>query len=137
MIMILILWVYSVCSRDDVHAGLKIIEEHDIPFDLQLRPDMLQHVPLLANKFPKLRFVIDHIANPYHYVKTSEDFENWKKGMAEAGKHENVYVKLSGIINSHKNWSVEVFQPCINHLLECFGVKRYNSLNIIIVQLWF
>ena len=85
---------------------------------------MLKHIPLLAIKFPKLKMVIDHIANPHHYVKTAEDFQKWKDDIAEVAKHKNVYVKLSGIINSHENWSVEVFQPCIDHLLEHFGSKR-------------
>ena len=115
---------YFYTTRDDVHIGLGLLEAYDIPFDLQLRPDMLKHIPLLATKFPKLRMVIDHIANPYHYVKTSEDFQKWKDDIAEVAKHENVYVKLSGLINSHENWSVEVFKPCIDHLLEHFGSKR-------------
>ena len=87
-------------------------------------PDMLAHVPLLANKFPKLKMVIDHIGNPYHYAKSDEDIQRWKDAMAEAGKHENVYVKLSGMINSHKYWSAEIFKPCVDHLLDCFGTKR-------------
>lgn len=86
---------------------------------------MLVHIPTLAKKFPNLKFVIDHIANPYHYAKSEDDIENWKKSMAEVAKYKNVYVKLSGMINSHKNWSVEIFKPCVDHLLSSFGVKRY------------
>ena len=108
--------------------GLGILEKHGIPFDLQLRPDMLIHIPLLARKFPKLKMVIDHIANPYHYAKNAEDVQKWKDDVLEVAKYENVYVKLSGMINSHKNWSVEVFKPCVDHLLECFGPKRYIYL---------
>ena len=85
---------------------------------------MLVHIPVLAKKFPHLKMVIDHIANPYHYAKSKEDVQEWKKGMAEVAQYENVYVKLSGMINSHKDWSVEIFKPCVEHLLDCFGIKR-------------
>jgi L-fuconolactonase len=70
--------------------------------------------------------VIDHIAKPLKYPRDpqKEDFENWKIGMANAAKHQNIYVKLSGIISETKNWSAEVYQPYINHLLKVFGVNR-------------
>ena len=70
--------------------------------------------------------VIDHIAKPMKYPRnpTNEDFVNWKIGMENAAKHTNIYVKLSGIINETENWSTELYQPYIDHLLEVFGVKR-------------
>ena len=109
-----------------MHAGLAILEKYGVPFDLLVRPDHLQHIPLLATKFPKLKMVIDHIAKPLKYPRnpTPVDFENWKTGMTNAAKHQNVYVKLSGIINETKNWNVKVYQPYIDHLMNVFGVKR-------------
>ena len=41
--------------RDDVQTGLRILEEYGVPYDLQLRPDMLVHIPTLAIKFPNLK----------------------------------------------------------------------------------
>ena len=112
--------------REDVHTGLAILEKYGVPFDLLVRPDHLQHVPLLATKFPKLKMVIDHIAKPLKYPRnpTSADFESWKAGMSNAAKHQNVYVKLSGIISETENWSAKIYQPYIDHLLKVFGVKR-------------
>ena len=109
-----------------MHAGLAILEKYGVPFDLLVRPDHLQHIPLLATKFPKLKMVIDHIAKPLKYPRnpTASDFENWKAGMSNAAKHQNVYVKLSGIISETKNWCAEIYQPYIDHLLNVFGVKR-------------
>ena len=70
--------------------------------------------------------VIDHIAKPLKYPRkpNKEDFENWRCGMENAAKHKNVYVKLSGIISETTNWSAEVYQPYIDHLLNVFGTKR-------------
>ena len=109
-----------------MHSGLAILESHGIPFDLLVRPDHLPIIPLLATKFPKLKMVIDHIAKPLKYPRepTPEDFKNWKIGMENAAKCDNIYVKLSGIINETTKWSVEVYQPYIDHLLKVFGVKR-------------
>ena len=55
-------------TRPDVHAGLAILENHGLTFDLQSYPATIQHIPLIAGKFPKLKMVIDHIAKP-HYMQ--------------------------------------------------------------------
>ena len=55
-------------TRPDVHAGLAILENHGLTFDLQSYPATIQHTPLIAGKFPKLKMVIDHIAKP-HYMQ--------------------------------------------------------------------
>merc|ERR1712020_829002 len=102
-------------GREDVHSGLAILESHAVSFDLLVRPDHLPVIPLLATKFPKLKMVIDHIAKPLKYPRnpTAADFESWKAGMSNAAKHQNVYVKLSGIISETENWSAKIYQPYI------------------------
>ena len=51
-------------ARPAVIRGLAVLERHDVPYDLLLRPQHLRHVPLLSAKVPALRMVIDHIAKP-------------------------------------------------------------------------
>ena len=69
-------------TRPDVHAGLEILENHGLTFDLQVHlffclntlfqsyPATIKHIPLIAGKFPKLKMVIDHIAKP-HYMQVN------------------------------------------------------------------
>ena len=56
-------------SREDVQTGLGILEKHDVTFDLYVVPGSLCHVATIAEKFPKLRMVIDHIGKPKVQVK--------------------------------------------------------------------
>jgi len=108
-------------TRADVHAGLKILSDNHLTFDLQSYPATIPHIPLIAAKFPQLKMVIDHIGKP-NYVEN--EFEQWAKDMAEAAKYKNVFCKLSGLINEVPFWSVDSFKPYIDHLLAVFGASR-------------
>ena len=86
---------FDFLTREDVQAGLGILEKHDVPFDLYVVPGSLCHVATIAEKFPKLRLIIDHIGKPK--VQDGE-IEEWKKDISAAAKFPNVFVKLSGMI---------------------------------------
>lgn len=109
-------------TRSEVHEGLAILEEKGLTFDLQSYPNTLQHVPLIATKFPRLRMVIDHIAKP-HYMQ-AESFSQWSSDMTAAALCGNVYCKLSGLINEVPFWTAESYRPYVKHCLTVFGVKR-------------
>ena len=53
-VLIIILFIDS----EDFHKGLGILENNDLTFDLLLRPELMKHVPVLASKFPRLRYVL-------------------------------------------------------------------------------
>lgn len=109
-------------TREDVHAGLQVLSDHNLTFDLQSYPATLKHIPLIAGKFPNLRMVIDHIAKPNY--DRPEEFSTWSRDMAAAGVYPNVYCKLSGLINEIPDWSADKFQPFVDHCLKVFGAKR-------------
>jgi len=109
-------------TRPDVHAGLEILENHGLTFDLQSYPATIKHIPLIAGKFPKLKMVIDHIAKP-HYMQAS-GFDSWAADMTEAAKHKNVFCKLSGLVNEVPFWTAESFRPYVAHCLAVFGSDR-------------
>nr|XP_022323194.1 uncharacterized protein LOC111124546 isoform X1 [Crassostrea virginica] len=110
-------------TREDVHAGLKVLEGRGISYDLLLRPPLLKYIPGVVSKFPKLKFVVDHIAKPY--VKDKK-IDGWREEIAEIAKYPNVYCKLSGLVTEAdwQSWKKEDFQPYIDHVLHCFGVDR-------------
>lgn len=110
-------------TREDVHTGLKVLEDRGIPFDLLLRPPLLKYIPGIVSKFPRLKFVVDHIAKPY--IKDKK-IDGWKEEIAAIAKYPNVYCKLSGLVTEAdwESWKNEDFQPYIDHVLGCFGVDR-------------
>ena len=111
---------------EDFHVGLGILEANDLTFDLLLRPDLLRYVSVLAEKFPRLKMVINHLAKPTKY---GMPLEEWKEVMDKiASTCPNVYMKLSGMINEPytdpQNRGYATFRPFVHHALEAFGVDR-------------
>lgn len=110
-------------GREDVHKGLKLVEKYGLTFDLLLKPHLLHFAPQLASKFPKLTFVIDHLAKPK--IKDKE-IDEWKQQMTEAASYENVYCKLSGMVTEAdwEKWKPEDLKPYVQHCVKVFGAAR-------------
>ena len=73
--------------------------------------------------FPEQKFVIDHIAKPGIKNKSIDD---WKNGIEEIAKHQNVYCKISGFLTEAdwKNWKAKDFTPYIDVVVNAFGTER-------------
>ena len=109
--------------RDDVVAGLSELAQRDIPYDLLLRPIHLPLVPMLAERVPRLRMAIDHLAKPYI---ADHLMEGWAEDLAETAKLPQVYCKLSGMITeaSPQTWKSEDLAPYVKHAFRVFGPER-------------
>ena len=77
----------------------------------------------VATKFPNLKLVIDHLAKPI--IKESKT-DGWIEGFVAAGKCDNVWCKLSGMVTEAdwKNWSTADLKPYVETALENFGTDR-------------
>jgi L-fuconolactonase len=106
-----------------VIEGLRELARRDIPYDLLLRPQHLFVVSELADRIPKLRMVIDHIAKP---PIASGRLEGWAKDMERIAAIPKVFVKLSGMITEAdpQNWSADHLRPFVQHVLKLFGPDR-------------
>lgn len=110
----------DILFSDNFQKGLSILQESQIPFDFN--DVILEHVVTIAQRFPKLKMVIDHLGKP----DIPNDFEAWKKTITEIAQYPNVYMKLSGLVVQTKEpWKRELFQPYIDHCIREFGAKRY------------
>lgn len=109
--------------RPDVLRGLAELERRKIPYDLLLRPIHLAIVPLLAEKFPELPMVIDHIAKPS--IETRE-FDDWARLMEAVVPIPQVFCKLSGMVTEARwdSWTADDLRPYIAFLLQGFGPGR-------------
>ncbi len=109
--------------RPDVLSGLAEVERRGISFDLLLRPVHLMVVPMLAEKLPNLRMVIDHIAKPA--ISTGE-FDYWARGMEAVFPLPNLYCKLSGMITEADwgHWNASQLHPYVSFVLQGFGPER-------------
>src|ERR1700682_2965003 len=106
-----------------VIQGLRELARRDLPYDLLLRPQHLFVVSELANRIPKLRMVIDHVAQP---PIASGKLGGWARHMERIAAIPQVYVKLSGMITEAdpQNWSADHLRPFVQHVLKLFGPDR-------------
>lgn len=109
--------------RDEVRRGLKVLEKHNVPFDLLFYVKHLKHAAPLAKEFPNLPFVIDHLAKPRIKEQVTDD---WINNFKAAAKHPNVYCKLSGMVTEAdwENWKPDDLRPYVETALEAFTPQR-------------
>jgi L-fuconolactonase len=109
--------------RDDVLLGLKILEKHQVPFDLLFYVQHLHHAAALARRLPQLPMVIDHLSKPHIKDRRVDD---WMGDFRESSRFPNVYCKLSGLITEAdwQHWKPADIRPYVDVALECFGPAR-------------
>ncbi len=109
--------------RPNILRGLKVLQKHQVPFDLLFYVKHMRHVPVLARQLPDLPMVIDHLAKPK--IKNRR-LQEWLPTFRAAAAFPNVYCKLSGMITEAdwKNWQPADLTPFVQAALECFGPQR-------------
>jgi L-fuconolactonase len=109
--------------RDDVIRGLKVLEKHEVPFDLLFHVRHLHHAATLARRLPYLRMVIDHLAKP---EIGAGRVEPWRTQFQEAARFSNIYCKLSGMVTEAdwENWKPDDLKPYVEVALDAFGPER-------------
>lgn len=111
--------------RPDVGQGLALLEERGISLDVvSVRRRHLQLVPLLSERHPRLRMVIDHLSKP---PVRKPDWEPWRTNLVAAAENPLVYAKVSGIFPARgpmAEWDADVIRPYVDLALEHFGPAR-------------
>jgi L-fuconolactonase len=103
--------------------GISKLEKYNFTYDILIFPKHFQNAEKLVAKFPKQKFVIDHLAKPDF---KQNDFSVWEKGIRDIAKHPNVMCKVSGLVTEAdwKNWKYEDFVFCLDILFDAFGINR-------------
>ncbi|TDE33333.1 hypothetical protein E1295_38260 [Nonomuraea mesophila] len=110
--------------QDSVIEGLRFLAAAGLPFDVvAVLPRHLEHVPVLAERVPGLRMVIDHLAKPPIKEK---GWEPWASLLARAAEYPQVYAKVSGLNTAADaaTWTADDLRPYVEHALESFGPQR-------------
>lgn len=111
--------------RPDVDASLGMLAAAGVPFDVvSVLPRHLEHVPVLSERHPGLRMVIDHCSKPP--IGLGDD-EPWWSLIARAAENPNVYAKVSGLYPAAGDmtaWTAADVRPYLEHALELFGADR-------------
>lgn len=103
--------------------GLGEIAARGLAYDMLVKPRHMKHVPVVADRVPDLRMVIDHIAKP---LIAEGVMEPWASDMATIANIPGVYCKVSGMVTEadHDIWKVDDLRPYVEHVREQFGMDR-------------
>ena len=108
--------------RPDVGEGLALLEGRDVPFDvISVLPRHLAHVPVLSERHPRLRMVLDHLAHP---PLGGGDWEPWQTLLRAAAANPLVYAKVSGLYPTRADWTAADIRPFVEFAVELFGPGR-------------
>lgn len=111
------------CLSKEFIAGVRLLGELGLSFDLCMRPGELMDAVKLIDECPGTRFILDHCGNENVRAK---DHAPWKRAMAEVAKRPNVVGKVSGIVVNAEpgKWTSDDLAPVVNHTLDVFGPDR-------------
>lgn len=111
------------CIRPDFIAGLKLLPQYDLAFDICILHHQMPNTIHMVRQCPEVRFVLDHIGKPG--IKAGL-FDPWRQHLKELAAMPNVVCKISGVTTEadHRNWTREQLRPYIEYTIETFGFDR-------------
>jgi L-fuconolactonase len=103
--------------------GISTLEEFDLAYDILI---YTKHLPVAAEfveRFPRQRFVLDHLAKPP--IKSGQN-DFWANGIRRLAEFPNVFCKLSGLVTEAdwQHWRPEQIVPFLDVAFESFGPGR-------------
>ena len=109
--------------QPDFLRGVAMLEEFDLAYDILI---YTKHLPVAAEfvrRFPRQRFVLDHLAKPP--IKSGA-VDVWESGIRELASFPYVYAKVSGLVTEAdwRTWKPENIRPYLSVAFECFGPRR-------------
>lgn len=109
--------------RPNFLEGITLLEEFDLTYDILI---YTRHLPVVAEfvqRFPRQRFVLDHLAKPR--IK-SREIESWAAGIRRLAGFPNVFCKLSGLVTEAdwRHWKQKDIAPYLDVAFEAFGPSR-------------
>jgi len=109
--------------QPDFLRGISMLEEFDLAYDILVYARNLPIAAEFVKRFPRQRFVLDHLAKPP--IKSGA-IELWARGLRELSSFPNVFAKVSGLVTEAgwQSWKPEDIRPYLDVAFECFGPSR-------------
>ncbi|WP_210506957.1 amidohydrolase [Naasia sp. SYSU D00057] len=111
--------------RPEVGEGLALLEQAGLTFDVvSVLPRHLELVPILSERHPRLKMVIDHLSKPPIGLDSREP---WWSLIAAAAENPLVHAKVSGLYSATADmgsWTTESVRPYFDRAVELFGPAR-------------
>lgn len=109
--------------RPDFGRGIALLEDLGLAYDILIYP---RHLPVAAEfvrRFPRQRFVLDHLAKP---EIARGEIREWSRALRALAEAPNVFAKLSGLVTEAdwKHWTADEMRPYLDAAFDCFGPGR-------------
>lgn len=105
--------------------NVRILGQKNYAYEILVYHFQLPEVLNFVKQLPKQHLVLNHLGKP-DLKSLNFDYDQWKKQIYAIAKHKNVYCKLSGLVTEAHigHLSKEMFWPCMDLVVEQFGVDR-------------
>jgi len=109
--------------RPDFLRGIALLEEFDLAYDILIYTHHLLVAAEFVARFPRQRFVLDHMAKPP--IKAGQT-EPWASGVRRLAASPNVFCKMSGLVTEAdwQHWKAEQIVPYLDIAFDAFGPDR-------------
>mmetsp|Transcript_27655 Transcript_27655/g.44220 ORF Transcript_27655/g.44220 Transcript_27655/m.44220 type:complete len:297 (-) Transcript_27655:2335-3225(-) len=107
----------AACLEDAFLQGLSELEKNGLLWEFCCRPEMAPNLSQCCEKFPGMKFIVDHIA---HNGNEGGEMEQWGPAMDKLGKLPNVYVKLGAC----EEWDVKEPAKYMERAIQAFGFDK-------------
>jgi L-fuconolactonase len=109
--------------RPEFLRGIAALEQFDLAYDILI---YAKHLPMaieFVKKFPRQRFVLDHMAKPPIKVK---EIDLWADGIRRLSGFPNVFCKMSGLVTEAdwQHWTRDDIAPYLEVVFDSFGPDR-------------
>lgn len=111
-------------SMDDPvwRLGFSHLQPLGLSYDLQTPWWHLDAALDLARDFPTTQIILNHTGLPAD--RSAEGLAGWRKAMAALAAAPNVAVKISGLGQPGKPWTVAANGPIVRDTISIFGIDR-------------
>jgi L-fuconolactonase len=111
------------CLQPDFVAGVRLLAEYNLSFDLCIRHWQLPAVTELIRRCPDTQFILDHLGKPN--VK-EHLLDPWRDQLRALAALPNVVCKISGLVTEadHTAWKPDDLALYLAHAIEVFGEDR-------------
>lgn len=117
---------HGMVGLETAMADLENLAARDLSLDLLIGTKDLGIVPMLAERIPTLRMIINHVA--LVAIDGGQPPAAWIEGIQRAARCPNVYCKVSGLVETTAvkpaPATLDYYLPTVNVLWNAFGEDR-------------
>jgi len=103
--------------------GIAMLQDFDLAYDILIYSRQLPAAVEFVGRFPRQRFVLDHLAKPD--IRGGE-MREWEARLREIAAHPNVCCKLSGLVTEAewRTWTEGELRPYLDVAFDAFPADR-------------